>query len=89
MDNNLYILLDSSDNDYDPGIIAISGVVNASFSPRHTVSGTAQAIIQIKEAYITTTTGLVGDLAPCTIGSGDVTWAQSQVSGTDWNPEEL
>jgi len=88
MDNNLYILLDSTHVDYDSVITNISGVVNTSFSPRHTVSGTEEAIIQIKEAYIPTTTTLVGDLAPFTVGSGNVTWAQTQVSGTDWDPEE-
>ncbi len=87
MDNNLYILLDSTHGDYDSVITNISGVVNTSFSPRHTVSGTAEAIIQIKEAYIPTTTTLVGDLAPFTVGSGDVTWAQAQDSGTDWDSE--
>jgi len=88
MDNNLYILLDSTHVDYDSVITNISGVVNTSFSPRHTISGTAEAIIQIKEAYIAATTTLVGDLAPFTVGSGNVTWAQTQVSGTDWDPEE-
>jgi len=88
MDNNLYILLDSTHVDYDSVITNISGVVNTSFSPRHTVSGTAEAIIQIKESYIGVTTDLVNDLVPFTIGSGDATWAQAQTSGTDWHPTE-
>lgn len=84
MDNNLYILIDPTHVDYDSVITNISGVVNASFRPRHTLSGTEETIIQIKEAYIPTTTGLVGDLVPFTIGSGDVTWARIQTSGIDW-----
>ena len=83
---NLYILLDATHTDYKRLVASLHAKINDNFTPRLKLDGT-QALIQVKNKYIASTTTDRSRLSSFVLGSGDENWAVKQVSGPEWSPK--